>query len=181
MFSQFGVVKSVLLKKEQDYCFIRFDSAEAVNKALNHTEPLVLNDIVLHVKPRTQNHNVPQRYFFEGVPNISFTTIMVQGIPEIWRPQDLHNCFSIYGPVIGCFIYPGDDRIGLVEFGNTQTSKELCLKLGVLKIKEITLEIFPTDVVNLSEWLGYSSPDMTPKFPPGLGKFEKLNINIIVC
>lgn len=100
----------------------------------------------------------------------------------LWGPVDLYKCFSQYGKLVGTFIYATldefDHKQGLVEFKSPQIARDLCQKLPLLRLQEGVLNLMATDVVNLSEWLGYiqSSFESFPKFPPGLGKYKKKTI-----
>lgn len=118
---------------------------------------------------------VPSRYYFEGVPDIFFTTILVRNVPSSWGPIDLHKSFSLYGTLVGTFIYTTRDEFGLkqglVEFTSPHIARNICQKLPLLRLQEGVLNLMATDVVNMSEWLGYAKPssEIFPKFPPGLG------------
>lgn len=104
--------------------------------------------------------------YVEIIPNIPFSTIMVKNIPVIWTAYDLHVCFSTFGVVVGSFIFylldESGQKYGLVELKSQAVAYDLSAKrllqtavtMESLEVTMVVLNIIPTDVGNLAEWLG---------------------------
>lgn len=119
------------------------------------------------------------RHYYDEIPNEPFTTVFVKNIPYDWLPLDLHKCFSLHSVVIGAFLYPTLDKFGcqygLVEVGSPELALSLCQRGGFLHADSVALDIAPTNVKNLAQWLGgdRAAPvSATPMPPPGLGQYS---------
>lgn len=87
--------------------------------------------------------------------------------------------------VVGVFLYQTLDEFGrqkgLVELGSPLVARELCTKVGLLKLEKSVLSLAPTDVMNLAEWLGHAHSSVEyqgPKLPPGLGNSVLVSTNL---
>lgn len=113
--------------------------------------------------------NVAPRHAFDNTPNMSFSTLFVRGVPGAWTAADLYKCFSVYGAVVGAFVYQEVDvlgkQYGLVQMGSYRLASEMCEKVRFIRAEDSVLSVMPTDIVNLAEWL-VGGPD-NPVTPQG--------------